>query len=116
MSCEAGTGSETFVTDFSGIIQIDVGFELRTQSNRVFVSAANPSVSSINIYEDKIDIKSEYQIFFDEFNRFMEDYTTTFNEVLFENGQLMPIPSYSRMNFVYLDGAVIGEVDFDLIN
>ena len=42
----------------------------------------------------------------------MYDHIDLFNEVMFEDAHLLPIPDYFRVGFTYLDGAMVAELNF----
>jgi hypothetical protein len=97
---------------FIGEFKIASGVSLRTQRNRLFVSVENPRNEGVTIKKDNVHIHEEMDIFNEEIDRFMADYLDLFNEVMFEDSQLMPIPDYFRVQFTYLDGAMVAELNF----
>jgi len=100
-------------TAFETVFTLRTGVELETQSNRLFVAITNPETTSMDIKIDNVGIQSEIELFTSEYNRFLKDHLNLFNEALFEDGFLLPIADYFRLNFQYQDGALNTEINFE---
>jgi hypothetical protein len=108
----AGSSGRTWKTGFEAMFTIEYGIDLSTQSNKLYFKIEDPQYVQMDIKQDAVDILHEIDIFEEEVDRFMKDYTDMFNTIMFTGGQTLPVPDYMRMDFEFEDGAMYAEMDF----
>lgn len=69
--------------------------------------------AGIEIQEDRVDIINELDLFQKEMNRFLNKHYPLFNQVLYEDSYITKFPEYFRLDFAYLDGAMVTEINFN---
>ena len=106
-------GSKAYETAFRATFILEMGVVMQTQGNKVFAMIDDIKNAGLEIKEDKVDIVNELELFEKEFDRFLSHHLNLFNEALYEDSYISKIPKYFRLDFTYLEGAMIAEVNFN---